>query len=152
VVTKKTPKIHPPNINYYILVVSTLVVTKRTAKFNNFLLKLIFSTQCIHVTRMVPIITTISVCNLHETGLSNGSILCSLWGMNWLFNVVCCRQILVKTKTTEKMEWSGWRGFESNGNNKLSYSGQRPQGTEEHCIWSQVHNGLYRLKGRGGGD
>jgi hypothetical protein len=148
-VTKNPQQIHPSNINDYILVVSILMFTIRTATFNYFLPKLpIYSTQCIHVTRMVLIITTISPYSLHATVLSNGSILCSLWGMNWLFNVACCRQILVKRKTTEEMDWSGWRAFECNGNNKLLYSGQRSEGTEGDCIRSQVHNGLQRLRRR----
>ena len=47
-----------------------------------------------------------------------------------------------KEQTTEKMDLSEWRGFEGNGNKKLSYSGQRPEEMKEDCIGSQVRNGV----------
>ena len=42
-----------------------------------------------------------------------------------------------KRKTIEKMNlWGRWISAD-NGNNKLSYSGQRPEGMEKDCIGSQ---------------
>ena len=32
-----------------------------------------------------------------------------------------------KKKTTEKLDGWNWRGFEDKGNNKLTYSSQRPE-------------------------
>jgi len=52
------------------------------------------------------------------------------------------RKNMEKGQTTEKMDLSEWRGSEGNGNKKLPYSGQRPEGMKEDCIGSQVHNGL----------